>query len=94
MTTRSRSGCAAEAGRNNFEVKFVDASGDNVWWFRRANYQFSGDWQQVRIKRRQIDFAWGPTNDRTLRQFQSIEFVLSAGDEGGQGQLVVRSAWR
>ena len=59
----------AEAGRNHFEVKFVDASGDNVWWFRRANYQFSGDWQQVRIKRRQIEFAWGPTTDRTLRQF-------------------------
>jgi hypothetical protein len=77
----------AEAGRNNFEVKFVDASGDNVWWFRRANYQFSGDWQQVRIKRRQIDFAWGTTTDRTLRQFQSIEFVLSAGEEGGHGSL-------
>lgn len=77
----------AEAGRNNFEVKFVDASGDNVWWFRRANYQFSGDWQQVRIKRRQIDFAWGTTTDRTLRKFQSIEFVLSAGDEGGRGSL-------
>ena len=77
----------AEAGRNNFEVKFVDASGDNVWWFRRANYQFSGEWQQVRIKRRQIDFAWGPTTDRTLRKFQSIEFVLSAGDEGGRGSL-------
>jgi F5/8 type C domain len=77
----------AEAGRNNFEVKFVDASGDNVWWYRRANYQFSGDWQQVRIKRRQIDFAWGTTTDRTLRQFRSIEFVLSAGDEGGHGSL-------
>ena len=74
----------AEAGRNNFEVKFVDASGDNVWWFRRANYQFSGEWQQVRIKRRQIDFAWGPTSDRTLHKFQSMEFVLSAGDEGGR----------
>lgn len=77
----------AEAGRNNLEVKFVDASGDNVWWYRRANYPFSGDWQQMRIKRRQIDFAWGTTTDRTLRQFQSIEFVLSAGDEGGRGSL-------
>lgn len=77
----------AEAGRNNFEVKFVDASGVNVWWYRRANYQFSGDWQQVRIKRRQIDFAWGTTTDRTLRKFQSMEFVLSAGDEGGRGSL-------
>ena len=28
----------AEAGRNHFEVKFVDASGDNVWWYRRANH--------------------------------------------------------
>ena len=91
-TTRFRSGCAARPGRNHFEVKFVDASGDNVWWFRRANYQFSGDWQQVRIKRRQIEFAWGPTTDETLRQFASIEFVVAAGDDGGNGQSVVRSA--
>jgi F5/8 type C domain len=77
----------AEAGRNHLEVKFVDASGDNVWWFRRANYSFSGDWQQLRIKRRQIEFAWGPTSDRTLRQFNSIEFVVSAGEDGGKGNL-------
>lgn len=77
----------AEAGRNHLEVKFVDASGDNVWWFRRANYQFSGDWQQVRIKRRQIEFAWGPAADRTLRQFESIEFVIAAGNDGGKGNL-------
>ncbi len=77
----------AEAGRNHLEVKFVDASGDNVWWFRRANYQFSGDWQQVRIKRRQVEFAWGPSNDRVLRQFQSIELMVSAGEDGGRGNL-------
>jgi F5/8 type C domain len=76
-----------EAGRNHFEVKFVDASGDNVWWFRRANFTFSGEWQQVRIKRRQIEFAWGTTTDRTLRRFESIEFVISAGEEGGRGNL-------
>ena len=70
----------AEAKRNHFEVKFVDASGDNVWWYRRPNFQFSGEWQQVRIKRRQIEFAWGPTTDKTLREFQSREFVLAAGD--------------
>ena len=77
----------ATAGRNNLEIKFVDASGDNVWWFRRANYKFSGEWQNIRIKRRQIDFAWGPTDDRVLRRFASIEFVVSAGDEGGSGSL-------
>jgi len=76
-----------EAGRNHFEVKFVDASGDNVWWYRKPNYKFSGDWQQIRIKRRQIDFAWGPTEDRTLRRFASVEFVVSAGAEGGSGSV-------
>lgn len=76
-----------EAGRNHFEVKFVDASGDNVWWFRRPNFQVSGDWQQIRIKRRQIEFAWGPTSDRTLRSFASIELVLAAGQDGGKGNL-------
>lgn len=77
----------AEAGRNNFEVKFVDASGDNVWWFRRANFKFSGEWQNIRIKRRQVEFAWGPTSDKTLKHFESVEFVVSAGAEGGAGSL-------
>ena len=76
-----------EAGRVNFEMKFVDASGDNVWWFRRPNFRFSGDWQNIRIKRRQIEFAWGPTADKKLRRFESIEFVVSAGAEGGAGNL-------
>ncbi len=76
-----------EAGRNHFEMKFVDASGDNVWWFRRPNFQVSGDWQQIRIKRRQVEFAWGPTSDRTLKSFAGIEFVVAAGQDGGQGSL-------
>jgi hypothetical protein len=76
-----------EAGQNNLEIKFVDASGDNVWWYRRANFKFSGDWQNIRIKRRQIEFAWGPGNDRTLHGFASIEFVISAGAQGGAGRL-------
>ncbi|HEY5761563.1 MAG TPA: discoidin domain-containing protein [Steroidobacter sp.] len=76
-----------EAGRNSFEMKFVDASGDNVWWFRRANFQVTGDWQQIRIKRRQVEFAWGPTNDRTLKSFAGLEFVVAAGKDGGKGSL-------
>jgi hypothetical protein len=76
-----------EAGRNHLEVKFVDASGFNVWWYRRPNFEFSGDWQPIRIKRRQIEFAWGPTDDKTLREFATVEFGISAGREGGKGRL-------
>ncbi|MET0499673.1 MAG: discoidin domain-containing protein [Steroidobacteraceae bacterium] len=76
-----------EAGRNHLEIKFVDASGDNVWWYRRPDYNFSGDWQQLRIKRRQIEFAWGPTDDRILHKIASIEMVLAAGRDGGKGSI-------
>jgi hypothetical protein len=76
-----------EAGRNHFEMKFVDASGFNVWWYRKPNFEFSGDWQQIRIKRRQIEFAWGPTENKTLREFDSLEFGISAGRDGGKGSL-------
>ncbi len=76
-----------EAGQNHLEIKFVDASGDNVWWFRRPNYKFSGEWQNIRIKRRQIEFAWGPTPDKVLRQFASVELVIAAGAQGGAGNL-------
>jgi hypothetical protein len=76
-----------EAGRNHFEMKFVDASGDNVWWYRRPDFQVSGQWQQIRVKRRQVAFAWGPTSDRTLKSFAGIEFVVAAGEDGGRGRL-------
>jgi hypothetical protein len=76
-----------EAQRNHLEIKFVDASGFNVWWYRRPNFEFSGDWQQIRMKRRQIEFAWGPTEDRTLRELASIEFGIAAGRDGGKGSL-------
>jgi hypothetical protein len=76
-----------EAGRNHLEIKFVDASGDNVWWFRRPDYTFSGDWQQVRIKKRHIEFAWGPTNDKTLRKLETVEMVIASGRDGGKGSV-------
>jgi len=76
-----------EAGRNRLEIKFVDASGDNVWWYTRLDFQVTGEWQPLRIRRRQIQFAWGPTQDRVMRAFQGIEFVLAAGKQGGRGSL-------
>ncbi len=51
----------AESPSNNFEIKFADASGDNVWWVSKRNYNFPEEWTKVRIKKRHISFAWGPT---------------------------------
>ncbi len=79
----------ADAPINNFELKLVDASGDNVWWFERRDFQFPGAWRRIKIKKRQITFAWGPAQDRTLRRADRIEFVVSAGRGGGKGLLEI-----
>lgn len=79
----------ADAPVNHFQVKLVDASGDNVWWVNRPNFQFPGQWQLVRIKQRHVEFAWGPTRDRTLRHAAAIELVVAAGRDGGRGSVYV-----
>ena len=73
---------------NQLQVKLVDASGDNVWWWVRPTKPLPVEYESVRIKKRQIDFAWGPTKDRTLHQTARIEFVLNAG-EGGKASFTV-----
>ena len=79
----------ADAPVNTFQFKLVDPSGDNVWWFNRPNYDFPRDWQLVRIKKRQIEFAWGPTQDRELKHVARLEFVVAAGRGGGRGSVYV-----
>lgn len=78
----------ADAPVNNFQLKLVDESGENVWWFTRSNFQFPREWQPVRIRKRQIRFAWGPTKDRALRHAAGVEFVVAAG-RGGRGSVYV-----
>ena len=78
-----------DAPTNHFQVKLVDASGENVWWFSRPDFEFPREWKQVRIKKRHIDFAWGPTKDRTLRSAAAIEFAVAAGRGGGRGWVEV-----
>ena len=79
----------ADALTNHFQVKLVDGSGENVWWFNRANFDFPREWQRVTIKKRQIDFAWGPTKDRALTHSARLEFVVAAGRSGGAGSLYI-----
>lgn len=76
-----------EAGVNNLQFKLVDDSGENVWWINRPDFTFPHEWQQIRIKKRQIEFAWGPTKDRALKHIASIEFVVSSGRDGGKGHV-------
>jgi len=78
-----------EAPLNNLQFKLVDASGENVWWLNRAEYALPHEWQRITIKKRQLAFAWGPTQDRELKHSAKVEFVISSGSGGGKGHLDV-----
>jgi hypothetical protein len=79
----------ADAPINHFQLKLVDASGENVWWVNRPDFEFPRRWQLVRLKQRHVEFAWGPGKDRTLRHVAAIEFVVAAGRGGGRGSVYV-----
>ena len=76
----------AESPSNNFEIKFIDSTGNNVWWVNNRNYDFPKDWKKIRIKKRHINFAWGPTDDQSLKRIDRIEFTI-ASFVGGKGTI-------
>ena len=76
-----------DAPVNALQFKLLDASGENVWWLNLPDFTFAHDWQQIRIKKRQLDFAWGPTTDRILKHSAAVEFVVSSGRDGGKGSV-------
>src|SRR5437868_4086208 len=75
-----------DAPTNTLEFKLIDSTGDNVWWSNNPNFHFPKDWTTITRKKRQISFAWGPTNDRELRSFAAIEIAITAGS-GGKGSI-------
>ncbi len=74
------------APANNFEFKLVDASGDNVWMINRRNFTFPSEWVKIKIKKRNIDFAWGPNFSAKPPRIDRIEFTI-ASMVGGKGTI-------
>src|SRR3546814_9537462 len=67
-------------------MKFIDASGDNVWWVKKTGYEFPVQWTPVRYKKRHIVKAWGPSPDRVLRHSAQLEFTIY-NRVGGKGAV-------
>jgi hypothetical protein len=70
----------------NLEFKLIDAREENVWWLQQRHVAFSQEWQKITIQKRHIRFAWGPTDDRVLRAFDTIELVIASAT-GGKGTI-------
>jgi hypothetical protein len=72
--------------KNNLEFKLVDKSGDNVWWRNQRNFDFPTDWEIITIKKRDIEFAWGPIGGGEVKNFEKIQIIIAAA-EGGKGTI-------
>ncbi|MBI5615816.1 MAG: discoidin domain-containing protein [Gammaproteobacteria bacterium] len=83
-----------EAPSNIFELKLVDASGQNVWRFRREACRFTADWREIVVPARDLPFAWGPLGGGPPRDIAAVEIVIAAGD-GGSGEVDIADiGWR
>jgi hypothetical protein len=71
---------------NDLQVRFIDASGDNVWWYQRPGFTPTDAWQTLTAHSGEITSAWGPAKDRTLRRTAAVEVTVYAG-HGGRGEL-------
>ncbi|HET9276177.1 MAG TPA: discoidin domain-containing protein [Gemmatimonadales bacterium] len=76
-----------EAPPNTIEFKLVDRSGENVWWYTERDRAFDGRWHRITIRRRQIQFAWGPAGGGALGHAAALELVITAGRGGGSGSV-------
>ncbi|WP_374943214.1 discoidin domain-containing protein [Sphingomonas sp.] len=76
-------------GVNDLQIKFTDASGANVWWYRVPNFRPAAEWRTLRIRARDIEFAWGPAADKVLRHTDRAEIVVVRGRDGGAGRIEV-----
>lgn len=76
----------AEAPENHLEFKMIDGTGENVWWSVKRNFHYPEEWTTVRIKKRQVSFAWGPLGGGELARAEAIEFAITAGT-GGSGTV-------
>jgi hypothetical protein len=61
---------------NTLQLKLIDDTGDNVWWMQKPSFVPTDAWGHVEATSRQVEFAWGPTRDRTLRHTRDVEFVV------------------
>ena len=77
-----------EAPPETLEFKLLDADGKNVWWSVRRDFEFPRDWKTLRIRKRQVSFAWGPAHGGELRNLGSVEITVTAGT-GGRGSVAI-----
>ena len=82
-----------EGPPNHLELKLVGqegagAPGENVWWHVRRDVEWPAEWTPLRVRKRQVTFAWGPAGGGEPGRLGAIEVTVTAGS-GGSGWVEV-----
>jgi len=71
---------------NELQIKLVDPSGANVWWWRRRAFEFPRDATVLVFRKASLEFAWGPASGGDPERIGAVEIALAAG-QGGSGTV-------
>ncbi len=76
-----------EAPENDLEFKLLDPSEKEVWWAKRREFSFPTEWQKITVKKRHLEFGWGPPpGGKELAEVAVVEIAIAAG-MGGKGSV-------
>ena len=69
-------GAAAPA---ELQLKLVDTSGSNVWWWRSKAFTPSRETQRIVLRRASLEFAWGPRSGGDPDRVAAVELAVASG---------------
>jgi hypothetical protein len=72
-----------DAPRCELQLKLVDASGANVWWWRRAGFAPAPEALLLTFRRASLAFAWGPRSGGEPGRLGAVEIAVSAAEGAG-----------
>ena len=75
-----------EGSPSELQVKLVDVSGANVWWWRRPGFAPTAAGARLVLRRASLAFAWGPASGGEPSEIGAVEIAL-ASDAGAAGRL-------
>jgi F5/8 type C domain len=77
-----------EADATELQLKLVDASGANVWWWRQRGFRPSPEGEGIAFRRASLEFAWGPRSGGDPDRLGAVELAV-AGPDGARGRLLI-----
>jgi len=71
---------------NELQLKLIDPSFANVWWWRLGAFTTTGEPQTLVLRQPALQFAWGPRSGGEPRQLGAVELAIAI-ERGGAGTL-------